>query len=108
MTVMHARARAGQQRGPLAAWLCAKCMPACMQMALAATQHIANHPTWARQRAGYIRKLLSPHLASAENVRLHHMLRELCVAAPMHAPLLMRDVALRLSDGVPPFSLTAA
>ena len=80
-----------------------------VQMAMAATQHIPNHPSWGKQRAGYIKKLLQPHHAgtASSTPPLHHTLRQLRQVGPMHAPIQMKDVSIGLTDTIPAFCFTA-
>lgn len=83
---------------------------AAVQMAMAATHHIPNHPSWGKQRAEYIKKLLPPQHAVGGNMSaapMHHMLRHLRQVGPMHAPLKMKDLSMGLTDTIPAFCFTA-
>lgn len=80
-----------------------------LQMAMASARHIANHPTWGKQRAGYVQQLMQPHRAAgaASSAPMQHALRQLRQVGPMHVPVQMNTISMGLNDTIPAFCFTA-
>lgn len=87
-----------------------------VQMAHVATRHIGNHPDHARRRHEYIRQILTDTPAASPwrggrappPTHVRGVLLKTRRVEPMHAPLLIKDLAMNFRAAAAPFSFPAA